>query len=519
VTIKPRAESEPSEATPTPPPAPRLAPELRRFALLAGAIVASVVLVATYLLLGGGDYQPSRVADPCTPRDVPPTPTSADSPAAVAQRIVLVALARTACSLGTTREELALALVQPQGVNAILAKNGRTPAEVDRALAEGVRVAVADARKAGVLQPTLADFLTAAAAVVPINQLIGWATSNQPPCDPIAWGDTKADLGRVTARIALDGVARAACTLRLPVADVVVAASSKDTLGSLATAAHTDQPTVEAAIRNGVLAAVDAAATAGALDQNTAEVLRAVVAVVPVERVISTVRGDTSACEPLAWQKGGDATRVAAQIGVIASLKSACALGVPIEELLVDLADPRGVDALAASSGKSAAEVDPIVRDSVRQAIDEAVANGALTGTVGNALKTVVDVVPLDRLFATIRGEDISCLDPTWRPTSNTSQLAAEIALIGISDASCKLKVPVFDLAAALSSAQALDAYVQKQGLDRGQVENALRDGLNKGVHVAQDNGAIGTVTAFLLEQTIDNAPVLDVLQLIEGRL
>jgi hypothetical protein len=299
----------------------------------------------------------------------------------------------------------------------------------------------------------------------------------------------------------------------------VVAVSSTDALGALATAAGTDRPAVDAAIKDGVRAALDSATEAGALDADTSEVVHAVVDVVPVERVIATIRGDTSACEPLAWQPGGDTTLVAAQIGVIAALKGACALDVPIEELLVDLADPDGVQALAASSGRTPEEVDPIARDAVRQAIDEAQANGAFTGTIAGALKDVVEVVPLDRLFATIRGEDTSCLEPAWRPTDSTTQLMAEIALIGLADAACKLEKPLVDLASALASAQALDAYVESEGLDRGQVEAALRDGLNKGVDMAEDNDAFGGITGFLLEQTIDNAPVLDVLQLIEDQL
>ena len=46
-----------------------------------------------------------------------------------------------------------------------------------------------------------------------------------------------------------------------------------------------------------------------------------------------------------------------------------------------------------------------------------------------------------------------------------------------------------------------------------------MRNGLKDGLQVAQDNGAVGTVTGFVLEQVIDNAPLLDVLQLIEDRL
>jgi hypothetical protein len=491
---------------------------LRRFGLLVGAIAAAVALVVVYLALGGGTFEPTATADPCAERDAPDAPNGATDAAAVAQRIVLVALDRTACRLGTSREALALALVNPQGVDGLL-DTGRTQEEIDDALREGVLEAVGEAETAGVLQGSLAEFLRGAADVLPVAQVVRWATDDAPPCDPVEWGDAGNDMGRVTARIALDGVARAACALKVPVADVVVAAGSTDTLGALAQQAGVPREQVEAAVRQGVLDAVDAADQAGALDADTADVVKAVVNIVPVDRVIGTIRGDISACEPLPWQPGGDTMNNAAQIGVHAALASACALDVPIEELLIDLSSPNGVQALADRSGKSVDEVEAIVRDATRKAIDEAQTNGAFSGTIANAVKAVVDVVPLDRLFATVRGEDVSCLEPTWRPTDSTTQLAAEIALIGIAKAACTLQKPIFDVAGALASSQALDAYAQAEGLSRDQIEEAVRNGLKDGLKVAQDNGAFGSVTGFLLDQVVDNAPILDVLQLIENQL
>ena len=446
----------PAEPPDPAPPAPAGGGErpralLRRAALLAGAIVAAIALVVTYIALGGGAYEPTATADPCASREAPVAPNGQTDAAAVAQRIVLVALDRTACRLGTSREALALALVSPEGAGGLLGTDS-SPEEIDDALSQGVLEAVGEAEAAGVLQSSLAEFLRGAADVLPVAQVVRWATDDSPPCDPVEWGDTENDMGRMTARIALDGVARAACTLKVPVADVVVAAGSTDTLGTLAQQAGVPREQVEAAVRQGVLDAVTAADEAGAIDADTADVVKAVVNVVPVERVVGTIRGDISACEPLPWQPGGDTMSVAAQVGVHAALASACALDVPIEELLIDLASPNGVQALADRSGKSVEEVDAIVRDATRKALDEAQANGAFTGTIANALKAVVDVVPLDRLFATIRGEDVSCLEPTWRPTDSTTQLAAQIALIGISKAACTLQKPIVDLAGALAS-------------------------------------------------------------------
>ena len=37
--------------------------------LVLGALAASAALVIAYLLAGGGDYEPTAVADPCAPRE------------------------------------------------------------------------------------------------------------------------------------------------------------------------------------------------------------------------------------------------------------------------------------------------------------------------------------------------------------------------------------------------------------------------------------------------------------------
>ena len=308
MSTNPAPPAEPPDPAPPAPAGGRERPRalLRRAALLAGAIVAAIALVVTYIALGGGAYEPTATADPCASREAPVAPNGQTDAAAVAQRIVLVALDRTACRLGTSREALALALVSPEGAGGLLGTDS-SPEEIDDALSQGVLEAVGEAEAAGVLQSSLAEFLRGAADVLPVAQVVRWATDDSPPCDPVEWGDTENDMGRMTARIALDGVARAACTLKVPVADVVVAAGSTDTLGTLAQQAGVPREQVEAAVRQGVLDAVDRRRRGrrhrrghrrrGQGRRRTS---------CPVERVVGTIRGDISACEPLPWQPGGD---------------------------------------------------------------------------------------------------------------------------------------------------------------------------------------------------------------------
>ena len=226
----------------------------------------------------------------------------------MAQRIVLVALDRTACGSAPAARRSRWRSSTREGVGRVpRGPDGRTPEEVDRRCRRACGGG-GEAEAAGVLPATLAEFLTRRGRRPADRPARGLGDGRRAAVRPGAWGDTEQDIGRVTARIALDGVARAACALKVPVADVVVAAGSTDTLGALAARRRADgsrsrPPSGRACWPPGLRH------EAGAIDADTAEVVHAVIDVVPVERVVATIRGDISACEPLAWQPGGDTTR------------------------------------------------------------------------------------------------------------------------------------------------------------------------------------------------------------------
>jgi hypothetical protein len=78
-----------------------------------GAAATAALLVAVYVLLGGGGFGPRAVADPCAPRA---------RPAGVerTQRAALATLDGTACKLGVSREVLLRKLLggeRPDGVS------------------------------------------------------------------------------------------------------------------------------------------------------------------------------------------------------------------------------------------------------------------------------------------------------------------------------------------------------------------------------------------------------------------
>ena len=84
--------------------------------LVALAVVVALALAALYTALGGGDYEPTPVADPCASRERPRSGDILDP----AQRATLAVLDGAACDLGMSREQVLLDLIRernPQGVS------------------------------------------------------------------------------------------------------------------------------------------------------------------------------------------------------------------------------------------------------------------------------------------------------------------------------------------------------------------------------------------------------------------
>ncbi len=94
--------------------------------VLAAALVAGVL--GTQVAHGGGDFVPTRAADPCLPRPVAAVSTGLDG---LAEQMVLIGLDAAACRLGISREALVLRL--------------GTPGLRDDALVNAVRAGLRDA--------------------------------------------------------------------------------------------------------------------------------------------------------------------------------------------------------------------------------------------------------------------------------------------------------------------------------------------------------------------------------------
>jgi hypothetical protein len=134
--------------------------------LVLGALATSAALVIAYLLAGGGDYEPTAVADPCAPREW----RDPEGVQEAAQQFALSALDGAACELQVSRETLAVALATPESRAEFAADHGIDDGELEAAVRAGVVRAIDDAERADALAPLVADGLRVVAARLPVDE-------------------------------------------------------------------------------------------------------------------------------------------------------------------------------------------------------------------------------------------------------------------------------------------------------------------------------------------------------------
>jgi hypothetical protein len=127
------------------------------------ALAAVAVVVVPYAALGGGSYKPTPVADPCVKREW----RSPGNLQAVLEQVALSALDGAACELGTSREELVLALRDEQALDAFAAEHHITRARAERAVHDGLERSVAEATAAGELSGFVASVIARTVKALP----------------------------------------------------------------------------------------------------------------------------------------------------------------------------------------------------------------------------------------------------------------------------------------------------------------------------------------------------------------
>ncbi len=131
------------------------------------ALAASIGLIAVYIAFGGGSYTPAATADPCEMRD-----PSVLEDRALFDGIALSALDGAACQLHVSREELTLALADPQATDDFAAAHDIDSAAVDDAVRAGLERAVDDAAAAGKIDGVTETILRQVARYAPVGPAI-----------------------------------------------------------------------------------------------------------------------------------------------------------------------------------------------------------------------------------------------------------------------------------------------------------------------------------------------------------
>jgi hypothetical protein len=136
--------------------------------LIVVSIVASVLLVGTYLAAGGSSYEPAKVQDPCQPREW----SDPQNLGQLANQFTNSALDGAACQLGVSREALARALATPEGRERFSKRYGINDEKLAKAIRAGLVRAVDDAEEAGALSPLIAVPLRQIVQQIPLEQAI-----------------------------------------------------------------------------------------------------------------------------------------------------------------------------------------------------------------------------------------------------------------------------------------------------------------------------------------------------------
>jgi hypothetical protein len=132
------------------------------------ALVATAALVGAYLALGGRDYAPAAVPNPCAPRHWHKVADFSD----LENEVALSALDGAACRLHVAQPALALAFTSESRLRAFARRHGLSTLEIAAAARAGLDRAISDGQRSGVINELEGLVLHAAADRVPVDQLI-----------------------------------------------------------------------------------------------------------------------------------------------------------------------------------------------------------------------------------------------------------------------------------------------------------------------------------------------------------
>ena len=117
------------------------------------------------------------------------------------------------------------------------------------------------------------------------------------------------------------------------------------------------------------------------------------------------------------------------------------------------------------------------------------------------------------------------CAERSWRDPGGFQAVAEQIALSALDGAACHFGVSRETLTLALATSSSRERFAREHHIDNGELENAVRRGLERSVDDAERAGAISGWRATALRLGAENVPVeamadlVDTLSSLAGRL
>jgi hypothetical protein len=108
------------------------------------------------------------------------------------------------------------------------------------------------------------------------------------------------------------------------------------------------------------------------------------------------------------------------------------------------------------------------------------------------------------------------CEERASRDPEGLGETIELIALAAVDSVACELGVSREDLVLALRSEEAFEAFSNEHGLERDDVEAAIRDGLVQAVDEAEESGALPGLLAPIVREAAESVPPWLVLEALE---
>jgi hypothetical protein len=108
------------------------------------------------------------------------------------------------------------------------------------------------------------------------------------------------------------------------------------------------------------------------------------------------------------------------------------------------------------------------------------------------------------------------CAEREWRDPGGIQAVAQQIALSALDGAACHFGVSREALTLALASSGSRDRFAREHHIDNGELETAVRRGLERAVDDAERAGAIGGTRARILRFGAEHVPIEQMADLVD---